>query len=354
VAVDPKWLRAKAAQWVVIEEDRPCRHCEYNLRGLKAVGNCPECGTPIDAELHASTSISDQAKTGKRWTSRFVFIPYTRLPMPELKRMAIATSTMYVGALVLMVALAVAWWTLFAARVGLADVDASHFGHVFLFGALPGSVLWWLGCMMLMIPRSSVRYPHPTGRDIVEHELGVEGHAGLNKLSAISQILLPVSIGLAAASGFVGGFANSAESTPYITLAGACAVIASVSAAPVFMVLRNIAQWVNDDSAYYKFSTCLFGMALGAIWIGVTPLFNELVGVFFGLIGMLLTGLVFFVAAIVPFTWVSGLHALSAACRWAPRNQHDAEEQERRFVEKARLRQQRADAIREARGGDLP
>ena len=354
MAVDPKWLRAKAAQWVVIEDDRPCRHCEYNLRGLKAVGKCPECGTPIDPDLHASTSISDQAKTGKRWVSRFVFVPYTRLPMPELKRLAIATSAMYIGALVLMLALAAAFWTLFGARVGLADVEASHFGHVFIFGALPGAVLWWIGCMMLMVPRSTIRYPHPTGRDLVEQELAIENYGVLNKVSAFSQILLPISIGLAAASAFVGGFANAPESVPYITLAGACAVFATVGAVPVFVALRNIAQWVNDDNAYYKFSTCIFGLTLTAIWIGVTPSFNEFMGTGRGLIGMLLSGLVFVVAGVVPFAWVSGLHALSADCRWAPRNQNDADEQEQRFVERARLRQERADAIREARGGDLP
>ncbi len=345
------------AQHVLIQEDRPCRHCEYNLRGLKEVGNCPECGTPIDAELHASDRVSDQAKTGKRWVSRFVFIPFTQLPLHELKRLALATTTMFFGALVLMSGMAAAWWSLFGVRMGLLqDVEAPFFGKVFLAIALPGAIAWWIGCMMLMTPRSSLRYPHPGGGGDVEQELGLEGHGALNKLSAFSQFLLPLAIGFAAASAFAGGFSDNAgrEAQVFITLAGACAVFASVGSMPIFVALRNLAQWVNDDSAYYKFSTCLFGLTLTAIWISVTPSFNKQMAFGFGFIGMMWTGLIFIVAGVVPFAWVSGLYAISADCRWAPRNQHAADEKEQRFIERARERRERADAIREARGGDLP
>jgi hypothetical protein len=33
----------------VIMEPRPCRHCGYDLKGLRVGGKCPECGEPIRA-----------------------------------------------------------------------------------------------------------------------------------------------------------------------------------------------------------------------------------------------------------------------------------------------------------------
>lgn len=32
-------------------DDVPCAKCDYNLRGLTAVGRCPECGEPIDSSI---------------------------------------------------------------------------------------------------------------------------------------------------------------------------------------------------------------------------------------------------------------------------------------------------------------
>lgn len=34
-----------------VEIDKACIRCSYNLRGLTADGNCPECGTPIEESL---------------------------------------------------------------------------------------------------------------------------------------------------------------------------------------------------------------------------------------------------------------------------------------------------------------
>jgi hypothetical protein len=48
-APDPHNLRAaaqRAAGSAIIDSDRPCLGCGYNLRGLRAGINCPECGLP--------------------------------------------------------------------------------------------------------------------------------------------------------------------------------------------------------------------------------------------------------------------------------------------------------------------
>ena len=37
-----------------VTTDLACRHCGYNLRGLRRAGNCPECNTPIEMSLRGN------------------------------------------------------------------------------------------------------------------------------------------------------------------------------------------------------------------------------------------------------------------------------------------------------------
>lgn len=49
-----RYLEARRAQsGAPIDEDRFCRHCGFNLRGLRPGGACPECGTAIPLALRA-------------------------------------------------------------------------------------------------------------------------------------------------------------------------------------------------------------------------------------------------------------------------------------------------------------
>lgn len=43
----------------LIEKDRPCKQCDYNLRGLKIGGVCPECGTAIIIDNPFRDSLCD-------------------------------------------------------------------------------------------------------------------------------------------------------------------------------------------------------------------------------------------------------------------------------------------------------
>lgn len=43
----------------LIEKDRPCKQCDYNLRGLKIGGACPECGAAITLDNPLRDSLCD-------------------------------------------------------------------------------------------------------------------------------------------------------------------------------------------------------------------------------------------------------------------------------------------------------
>src|SRR5262245_22475491 len=45
--IDPRELqRIRSGPREVLQVDRACAHCGYNLRGLTTSGRCPECGHP--------------------------------------------------------------------------------------------------------------------------------------------------------------------------------------------------------------------------------------------------------------------------------------------------------------------
>ncbi len=45
--ITEEWLRQRVEGKNPIQEDRPCLHCGYNVRGLKMGQKCPECGEVI-------------------------------------------------------------------------------------------------------------------------------------------------------------------------------------------------------------------------------------------------------------------------------------------------------------------
>src|SRR5688572_19635824 len=50
----------------VVETDRPCANCGYNLRTLPKDGNCPECGWEVQRSLRAVSF----ASAGWYWLAR--------------------------------------------------------------------------------------------------------------------------------------------------------------------------------------------------------------------------------------------------------------------------------------------
>lgn len=349
MAVDPKWLRQKAAQHQVVTDGRVCDHCGYELQGLPMIADCPECGRSIDPELRKTMS----ALKPKR--SMFVHIDYSRLDIGLLRRFARATTLMWVGALLMMIGMAVGWGMLTLTRMGAYGEDgmsAAKFGSLFATLPLGAAIVWWLGCLLFVFPRTTAGFNDPRTGASVTQDLAPEGLGGLVKLGALAQALMPLSMLLGAMSGFHGGF--SGGGWPYVKAAGLTGVAAAVAAMPLMASLKNLATWSNDDEAFNRLGMLIWGLPLGAIWLAILPSFHQELGGGGGLIGMGWSSLLFVSAAYVPWLWIMSLHTLSAACRWAPTNQRQADAKEARFVQRALEIERRTNEERAKWGGELP
>jgi len=346
--VDPRWLKSKVAQHETVDDDRPCAKCSYNLRGLKRSARCPECGTYIDPNLHTDDPDAHThrgAKSPKR-------PEYIHLSIPQLKRVAIATNLMYFGALIMMSGLAINWGMLALARLGNESIEALHFAWVFSLACIPGATLWFLGCLCLTFPTTKLHAPDVRLSRIIHHDLAPPGFAQLAQLGSALQLALPISMALAAASAFMGGFAGG-EANHLIVASSVLGVIACIAAAPIMLTLRNLSMWANDDNAFYSSITCAFGLPLGGAWIAYTPALNEEIA-FGKIIGLGWAFIIFAFAFFIPWVWIRGLASIANVCRWAPRNQQSFLDRQERFIQRAKEQARKTDEIRQAHGGYEP
>jgi hypothetical protein len=71
-----------------IDGDLPCLRCEYNLRGLPAEGNCPECGEQIGASLAYHARMRAEG-----------YAPLSLAPRRRLRRLILACALLLSGPL---------------------------------------------------------------------------------------------------------------------------------------------------------------------------------------------------------------------------------------------------------------
>jgi hypothetical protein len=113
-----------SASGLPIDADLPCSGCNYNLKGLTADANCPECGQPMSRTLRFGLVYSDPA-----WLRRqAAVVPWlAALCLPsfrgELMSYPIATYTGQVFNLAAVVVALFACWRLAAADPASTMVD---------------------------------------------------------------------------------------------------------------------------------------------------------------------------------------------------------------------------------------
>src|SRR5262249_15063661 len=83
MVLDERWLRSHKRRELgaVVAQDRACRRCAYNLRGLREGGTCPECGTEIRGPLVRTFGPSD----------------FMQMPLGQMRLLGVATSALFWG-----------------------------------------------------------------------------------------------------------------------------------------------------------------------------------------------------------------------------------------------------------------
>jgi hypothetical protein len=141
---DPRHLEAQLARahegGLVIDRDRACKRCAYDLTGLRYGARCPECGTVIRFGRSMIVPVRDRMQDAPVWYIRMIRLAFTVL----------AISSVGVLGLVLV---------LVGSLAGVGD-RATIAGVL-----LPFCLAWMMGVALLVWRRPSTEHIERTGRE---------------------------------------------------------------------------------------------------------------------------------------------------------------------------------------------
>lgn len=289
MTVDPKWLAAQAARHARAG-DRLCA-CGFNVLGLRIGEPCPRCGAAVTPNPRAAARVPR----------------FEAFPDAVLDRLARA-GTFLAWGMTLISGGFLAAWLVGIVRVVGPDVPRAAATVALLGAALPGSVLWLIGAVLVTRRETPDAEPSPANL--------VAGRGRWFGWSAgPGQGLWVAGVGLAVGSGAAGGH----ETGTGLALAGVSAVLiawASVSAGPLMVVLRDLAQFARDDYATNRFQNMAVGLPVVAVVLAALPFLPYALGMDYLrlIIGLGVTSLV-----LIPPVWLlnAGLWSLASSCRWA-------------------------------------
>lgn len=226
----------------LIGEDRLCRGCSYNLRGLRDNGKCPECGKPI--------KLRDLARFADRMVDA---------PLSWLRTFRLGTLLLFLGG-----------WGMAGGLMTWALL-----GHVWCaLGALGGSIAWAAGTVLTTRPR-----PRTPATQIDPDKEWVVWRAW----ARASQPMWTLALGGAA-------IAQATDQASPITVIpiGALMLAGLVGWWPLMMIQSNLAYWASDTdlSVSLRHASWSVGIGLGlgagvCLVIGRGWIGNPVMGIFF-------------------------------------------------------------------------
>jgi len=290
-------MKGQAVRGALIDEDRSCGECGYDLKWLRIGGTCPECGTPITQNRRRAEP------------------PMGEAPADYLLQMALGTTLMALGGL---------GWVAFLVIGPLLRLFAGivFSMHPLLIGAL--SIVWGAGVLLCLRERPFAKEKRFTR--------GGKPEWWTLRIAIAGTQVFAFGIGLSYWM-FVRSGAMSIWWAAAFTL---CLLPTLVGWALLSVYLSRLAYWAGDDELGGR----LHAMAL---WLGIVGALASLVAIrplaMFGAIAVLI------------YVFLSVLLMLmvlrmSSTVRWAERNAANARERDRRMVAKARAEMERERAKR--------
>lgn len=292
----------------VILDDEKCPKCDYNLKGLKRGGVCPECGRGISAR-----------KRGKRP----LMIDAPRRYLRSLIAVLLLMGWAGIGAFAVAIVPAIT----FSLPILRATVLAEKISVIALAAGGVASLGWASGALLLCRRRPGFTESNPEDRRLVP-------------FIAFTQPLWPVAFILA-------GIAMISDAQALFVVAYFCALVAGLGLVPTSLHISEYADWADDLNLAIKARTA--GWVLGA-------------GVIIDALHRLAVATDFFLSFLILIAWVFALIALAGAwyllswrciqlagdARWAIINAKDADARAARIAEKANREKQDQDRKAEA------
>lgn len=285
----------------LIQEDRPCGECGYNLKGLRFGGTCPECGTPI--ALH---------RRKKR--------------DPDMGDSPIGYLRALSAGFQLMGAAGIVWiaWLILGSRFSTSTLTLLATGSLVYTG-------WFCGVLLALRER-------PFARRRREEKAGPPEWFALRLSILITQAFGFVALGAIVAN--VGG-----GSMFWAIVAMAALLIVMGGWPGLAIYLSRLAWWAGDDQLSVRLTALGFWLgALGAAWVflGVMP--ASIVTP----LGKFASIPIFLVYAALTVLMMIIILRMSTTVRWAQINARNVRARDRRMAQRAKEVAERARAEREA------
>lgn len=298
--IDPRELKKSGRTYVdVIETDRLCGKCRYNLRGLPTNGRCPECGHPI--------------RGGGRSGHRRFSDNLAEAPLFYLKSLAVGAWMVALGGVGT------------AVMLKLAEVYQRQDCAI---AAGFTAVLWWTGVFIVTGPRAF-------GDNTLRDEALDGPH--LRWINRVANLAL---IGVAAAwvLAFRAPFGSRLEEYAQVG-ARVLSLVGVAGFVTLGLQMASMADWAGDSHLAERFRTTAWIMGAGIVLTLFSFVTRAVPGLLSGLVGWFALAITI-VAGIAQLYFAWALIQLAGMATWAIHNNVTAGASERRLMTARERREQ--------------